>query len=108
MFNDSILVFDLLYADGATVYCLQTEALRSICEGLHQVLQSPLLSAGCEDFGKMEIDEEFQASPSVQVQFSITVWDFVLPITPSLPAVFGVSLIFFSDISRYKDFPAYF
>lgn len=85
-----------------------TEALRSICEGLHQVLQSPLLSAGCEDFGKMEIDEEFQASPSVQVQFSITVWDFVLPITPSLPAVFGVSLIFFSDISRYKDFQAYF
>lgn len=77
-----------------------TEALRSICEGLHQVLQSPLLSAGCEDFGKMEIDEEFQASPSVQVQFSITVWDFVLPITPSLPAVFGISETVIED--RYN------
>lgn len=70
---------------------LQTEALHFICEGLHQVLQSPLLSVSCGDFGKMEIDEESQSPPCVRVRFSITVWDFILPITPSLPAVFGVS-----------------
>lgn len=72
--------------------CLQTEALHAICEGLHQVLQSPLLAASCGEIKKMEIDEECEASTCVRVQFSITVWDFVLPITPSLPAVFGVSL----------------
>lgn len=77
---------------------VQTEVLHFICEGLHQVLQSPLLSASCGDFGKMEIDEESQSPPYIRVQFSITIWDFILPITPSLPAVFGVSSYMASEI----------
>ncbi|KAG0565178.1 hypothetical protein KC19_8G170500 [Ceratodon purpureus] len=77
-----------------------TQALQSICEGLHQVLQSPLLSASCGDFGKMEIDEESQSPPCIRVQFSITVWDFVLPTTPSLPAVVGISETVIED--RYN------
>ena len=84
-------VSNLLGADWEMVDRLQTEALQSIYEGLQQILQSPLLSATCGDFGKMEIDEESQSPPCIRVQFSITVWDFILPITPSLPAVVGVS-----------------
>jgi hypothetical protein len=39
----------------------------------------------------MDIDEDNQLSFSVRVKLTVTVWDFILPITPSLPAVFGVS-----------------
>lgn len=37
------------------------------------------------------MDEDAISSLSVQVKLSLTVWDFILPATPSLPAVFGVS-----------------
>lgn len=37
------------------------------------------------------MDEDAISSLSLRVKLNITVWEFVLPETPSLPAVFGVS-----------------
>lgn len=37
------------------------------------------------------MDEDAISSLSVRVKLNLTVWDFTLPATPSLPAVFGVS-----------------
>jgi len=41
-------------------------------------------------FGDM-MDEDVMNNVSVRLKLSLTVWDFTLPVTPSLPAVFGVS-----------------
>jgi hypothetical protein len=38
------------------------------------------------------MDEDAISNLTVRVKLNLTVWDFVLPATPSLPAVFGVSL----------------
>jgi hypothetical protein len=67
------------------------ESLHAICEGLQELIQSPPLAANCGETGKMDIDEECKTSLAVRLGVHITVWEFVLPITPSLPAVFGVS-----------------
>lgn len=40
------------------------------------------------------MDEDAISNLSVRVKLSLTVWDFILPATPSLPAVIGVSCIF--------------
>lgn len=37
------------------------------------------------------MDEDVMNNVAVRVKLSLTVWDFTLPLTPSLPAVFGVS-----------------
>ncbi|KAJ4762896.1 hypothetical protein LUZ62_073271 [Rhynchospora pubera] len=37
------------------------------------------------------MDEDNIINPSISIKLSVTVWDFTLPLTPSLPAVFGVS-----------------
>lgn len=50
-----------------------------------------MLSNGLLEHGSMDIDEDTAFSLALRVKVSVTVWDFTLPITPSLPAVFGVS-----------------
>ncbi|XP_024529573.1 uncharacterized protein LOC9655857 [Selaginella moellendorffii] len=60
------------------------ELLEEVRQDLQHLLDHPALAHN----GKMEIDEE---SLSLKLKISITVWDFVLPVTPTLPAVFGVS-----------------
>jgi hypothetical protein len=37
------------------------------------------------------MDEDVMNNVAVRVKLSLTVWDFTLPLTPSLPAVIGVS-----------------
>ena len=37
------------------------------------------------------MDEDVMNNVAVRVKLRLTVWDFTLPLTPSLPAVFGVS-----------------
>lgn len=41
------------------------------------------------------MDEDVHTNISIQLKLSVTVWDFTIPQTPSLPAVFGVSYIIF-------------
>lgn len=67
------------------------EGIPVVKAGLQQLQESPLLLSGQVENGKMDIDEDIITSLSVRVKLSVTVWDFILPITPSLPAVFGVS-----------------
>ncbi|KAJ7531124.1 hypothetical protein O6H91_14G033100 [Diphasiastrum complanatum] len=65
--------------------------LEEICVGLRQLLQSPILSSTRGENGSMDVDEDWTTSLAVRIKLNVTVWDFVLPITPSLPAVFGIS-----------------
>lgn len=59
---------------------------------LRRVLFSPLFSEFFSDNGPIDMmDEDAISNLSVRVKLSLTVWDFILPATPSLPAVFGVS-----------------
>ncbi|XP_075484289.1 uncharacterized protein LOC142524274 isoform X6 [Primulina tabacum] len=44
------------------------------------------------DNGSVDMmDEDAISNLSIRVKLSLTVWDFILPVTPSLPAVIGIS-----------------
>ena len=42
------------------------------------------------EFGDM-MDEDVINNISVRLKLSLTVWDFTLPVTPTLPVVFGLA-----------------
>ncbi|ONM24719.1 hypothetical protein ZEAMMB73_Zm00001d006681 [Zea mays] len=68
------------------------QRLTSASTVLRRVLDNPALQ-DCQEnngFGDM-MDEDVINNISVRLKLSLTVWDFTLPVTPSLPAVFGVS-----------------
>lgn len=67
--------------------------MQAITEELRHLMQSTLLTANRGEQGKMDIDEEYNTTLAVRLKFSLTVWDYVIPVTPTLPAVFGVSFI---------------
>ncbi|XP_038704160.1 uncharacterized protein LOC120000258 isoform X1 [Tripterygium wilfordii] len=68
------------------------ERVTSATTSLRRVLQSPLFGEFFSDNGPVDMmDEDAISNLSVRVKLNITVWDFILPITPSLPAVFGIS-----------------
>lgn len=68
--------------------------MKSASTSLRRVLLSPLFSEFFSDNGPVDMmDEDAVSSLSVRVKINLTVWDFILPTTPSLPAVFGVSCI---------------
>ncbi|KAG6554402.1 hypothetical protein Mapa_004319 [Marchantia paleacea] len=67
------------------------EGMQAITEELRHLIQSTLLTANRGEQGKMDIDEEYNTTLAVRLKFSLTVWDYVIPVTPTLPAVFGIS-----------------
>ncbi|XVF63900.1 hypothetical protein PTKIN_Ptkin09bG0123600 [Pterospermum kingtungense] len=68
------------------------ERVKSATTSLRGVLLSPLFSEFFSDNGPVDMmDEDALSNLSVRVKLSLTVWDFVIPTTPSLPAVFGIS-----------------
>lgn len=68
------------------------ERVKSAATSLRRVLLSSLFSDFFSDNGPVDMmDEDAISNLSVRVKLSLTVWDFILPATPSLPAVFGVS-----------------
>ncbi|WCJ35273.1 hypothetical protein M5689_016537 [Euphorbia peplus] len=68
------------------------ERVKSATTSLRRVLLSPSFSEFFSDNGPVDMmDEDAILNLSVRVKLSLTVWDFVLPATPSLPAVFGIS-----------------
>lgn len=68
--------------------------MKSATATLRGVLQTPSLSEFFSDNGPIDMmDEDIVSNLSVRVKLRLTVWDFILPATPSLPAVFGVSYI---------------
>ncbi|MCL7043539.1 hypothetical protein MKW94_022837 [Papaver nudicaule] len=59
---------------------------------LKRILVSPTFSEYSLENGLVDMmDEDGFTNLSVRLKISVTVWDFTLPTTPSLPAVFGIS-----------------
>ncbi|XP_012073311.1 uncharacterized protein LOC105634954 isoform X2 [Jatropha curcas] len=68
------------------------ESVKSATSSLRRVLLSPSFSEFVSDNGPVDVmDEDAISSLSVRIKLNLTVWDFILPATPSLPAVFGIS-----------------
>ncbi|KAL6493112.1 hypothetical protein OROGR_032871 [Orobanche gracilis] len=73
------------------------ERVQSASSCLRKVLQSPLFSDFNLDNGSVDMmDEDAVSNFSIRVKISLTVWDFILPTTPSLPAVIGTRMNFVS------------
>lgn len=69
--------------------------MKCASSSLRKVLEMPSFSDLYLDNGSGDMMEEDAISNfSIRVKMSLTVWDFVLPVTPSLPAVIGVSLYY--------------
>ncbi|KAK8465330.1 hypothetical protein PHAVU_009G056900 [Phaseolus vulgaris] len=68
------------------------ERVKSATTSLRRILVSPSFSEFISDNGPVDImDEDAISNLSLRVKLNLTVWEFVLPETPSLPAVFGIS-----------------
>ncbi|XP_073119920.1 uncharacterized protein [Henckelia pumila] len=68
------------------------ERVKSASSSLKKLLLSPSFSDFYSDNGSVDMmDEDAISNLSVRVKLSLTVWDFILPATPSLPAVIGIS-----------------
>lgn len=72
--------------DGKTVEEI-VERVKCASTSLKRVLESPSFSDLFSENDMMDED----ANLSIRLKISLTVWDFVLPETPSLPAVIGIS-----------------
>ncbi|KAK2966648.1 hypothetical protein RJ640_002346 [Escallonia rubra] len=68
------------------------ERVKSATTSLRRVLLSPSFSDFFSDNGPADMmDEDAISNLSIRLKLHMTVWDFVLPTTPSLPAVIGIS-----------------
>ncbi|XVE69920.1 hypothetical protein DITRI_Ditri10aG0030100 [Diplodiscus trichospermus] len=68
------------------------ERMKSATASLRRVLLSPSFSELFSVNGPADMmDEDVISNLSVRVKLSLTIWDFIIPATPSLPAVFGIS-----------------
>ncbi|XWS14599.1 hypothetical protein CRYUN_Cryun35bG0023500 [Craigia yunnanensis] len=68
------------------------ERVKSATTSLRRVLLSPSFAEFFSDNGPVDMmDEDAISNLSVRFKLSLTVWDFIIPTTPSLPAVFGIS-----------------
>ncbi|XP_042395783.1 uncharacterized protein LOC121986062 isoform X3 [Zingiber officinale] len=68
------------------------ERLKSATSSLKKILLLPVFHEFYEDNGSCDMmDEDALSNISIHLKINVTVWDFTLPLTPSLPAVFGVS-----------------
>lgn len=68
------------------------ERVKPAATSLRRVLLSPLFADLFSDNGSVDMmDEDAISNLSIHLKLSLTVWDFVLPATPSLPAVIGIS-----------------
>ncbi|EXB62302.1 hypothetical protein L484_022190 [Morus notabilis] len=65
------------------------ERVKSATTSLRRVLLSPLFSEFSDNGPVDMMDEDAISNLPIRVKINLTVWDFVLPSTPSLPAVFG-------------------
>ncbi|EXC07286.1 hypothetical protein L484_021193 [Morus notabilis] len=63
------------------------ERVKSATTSLGRVLLSPLFSEFSDNGPVDMMDEDAISNLSIRVKINLTVWDFVLPSTPSLPAI---------------------
>ncbi|KAG6434627.1 hypothetical protein SASPL_106265 [Salvia splendens] len=75
------------------------ERVKCASSSLRKVLEMPSFSDLYLDNGSGDMMEEDAISNfSIRVKMSLTVWDFVLPVTPSLPAVIGFVKVDLSNL----------
>ncbi|KAG5543231.1 hypothetical protein RHGRI_016096 [Rhododendron griersonianum] len=68
------------------------ERVKSAATSLRRVLLSPSFADFFSENGPVDMmDEDAISNLSIHLKLSLTVWDFVLPATPLLPAVIGIS-----------------
>ncbi|XP_051123591.1 uncharacterized protein LOC127246339 isoform X2 [Andrographis paniculata] len=68
------------------------ERVKSASSSLRRMLLSPSFADLHLDNGSVHaMDEDAISNLSIRVKLNLTVWDFILPATPSLPAVIGIS-----------------
>ncbi|XP_059634137.1 uncharacterized protein LOC132276632 isoform X2 [Cornus florida] len=68
------------------------ERVKSASTSLRRVLLSRSFSDFFSDNGPADMmDEDAISNLSIRLKLNLTVWDFVIPATPSLPAVIGIS-----------------
>lgn len=68
------------------------ERVKSATSALRGILLSPMFQECVQDNGSGDMmEEDTSTNVPVLLKISVTVWDFTLPLTPSLPAVFGIS-----------------
>lgn len=68
------------------------ERVKSATSALRGILLSPMFQECVQDNGSGDMmEEDTSTNVPVRLKISVTVWDFTLPLTPSLPAVFGIS-----------------
>ncbi|XP_077233285.1 alpha-1,6-mannosyl-glycoprotein 2-beta-N-acetylglucosaminyltransferase isoform X2 [Tasmannia lanceolata] len=77
------------------------ERVKSASTGLRRILMSPTFREFSLENGSGDMmDEDILTNISIRLKLSVTVWDFILPVTPSLPAVFGISETVIEDRFR--------
>ncbi|KAM7521107.1 hypothetical protein LguiB_020069 [Lonicera macranthoides] len=68
------------------------ERMKSAAVSLRSLLLLPSFSDVSVDNGPVDMmDEDAISNLSIRLKLSLTIWDFILPATPSLPAVIGIS-----------------
>ncbi|KAJ3673132.1 hypothetical protein LUZ60_006506 [Juncus effusus] len=92
LYNDLKSCLDIVEpVDGKPLEEL-VERAKSATSALRKVLLHPTFEEFRDDNESNDMMEEDNfTNNSISIQFILTVWDFTLPLTPSLPAVFGVS-----------------
>lgn len=74
------------------------ERVKSATSSLRSILLSPSFSDLFSDNGSVDrMDEDVASNLAIRLKISLTVWDFILPVTPSIPAVIGISDTVFED-----------
>ena len=83
--------------------------MKSTTTSLRRILLSPSFSEFFSDNGPVDVmDEDAISSLSLRMKLNLTVWEFVLPETPSLPAVFGVSSSHTLNVKQVNPFDLIF
>ncbi|KAL8145053.1 uncharacterized protein LOC141706793 isoform X1 [Apium graveolens] len=77
--------------DGGNPLDEVVERVKSATSSLQRILVSPSFSDFSIDNGPVDMEEDAISNFSIRLKLSLTVWDFVLPETPSIPAVIGIS-----------------
>ncbi|KAJ8450733.1 hypothetical protein Cgig2_021205 [Carnegiea gigantea] len=94
LFRELRACLDLIEPVEQTSVDEVVDRVKSATSNLKRILLYPSFSEFLSDNGAVDLmDEDAISNRLISVKISLTVWDFTLPATPSLPAVIGVSYL---------------
>lgn len=92
LFKELRACLDLIEPVEQTSVDEVVDSVKSATSNLKRILLYPSFSEFLSDNGAVDLmDEDAISNRLISVKISLTVWDFTLPATPSLPAVIGIS-----------------